>query len=69
MLLHFLQRRVLFTGTILLRRPKKLLCTVESTQLVPKRNASIHTRNFLIQKVKLEHVDNFGIFLLVGGKY
>lgn len=36
-------------------------------QFVAKRNASIHTRNFLIQKAKLEHIDNFGIFLLVSG--
>lgn len=34
-------------------------------QVILKRNASIHTRNILIQKAKLEHISNFGIFLLV----
>ncbi|XP_031621113.1 SURF1-like protein [Contarinia nasturtii] len=43
----------------------KSLCKVEPVQLMLKRNASIHTRNILIQKFKLEHVDNFGIFLML----
>lgn len=38
---------------------------VKPVHTIVKRNASIHTRNILIQKAKLEHVDNFGIILLV----
>lgn len=43
----------------------KSLCKVEPVQLMIKRNASIHTRHILIQKLRLEHVDNFGVFLMV----
>lgn len=39
--------------------------TTKPVHTIIKRNASIHTRNILIQKAKLEHVDNFGIILLV----
>lgn len=38
---------------------------VNPVQIVSKRNASIHTRNILIQKIRLEHVNNFGVLLLV----
>lgn len=44
---------------------EKSLCAIKPVQTVLKRNASIHTRHFLIQKAKLEHIDNFGVFLLV----
>lgn len=40
-------------------------CKTSPVQLVLKRNASIHTRNILIQKLKLEHCSNLGISLLV----
>ena len=43
-------------------RPK---CAIETVDTIFKRNASIHTRHILIQKAKLEHVSNFGVFLLV----
>lgn len=43
------------------------LCRTQPVQLVFKRNASIHTRNFFVQKLKLEHTTNFGITLLVSG--
>lgn len=46
-----------------LLRPK---CGMKTVDTVFKRNASIHTRHFLIQKAKLEHVSNFGVILLVG---
>lgn len=38
---------------------------VKPAQLVIKRNASIHTRGFWIQKLKLEHINNWGIALIV----
>lgn len=41
---------------------------VKPIQIVFKRNASIHTRNILIQKFRLEHVNNFGVLLLVSYK-
>lgn len=41
-------------------------CGMKTVHTLFKRNASIHTRNILIQKAKLEHVSNFGVFLLVG---
>lgn len=40
-------------------------CHIKSIHVISKRHASIHTRNILIQKFKLEHISNFGIFLLV----
>lgn len=46
-------------------KSEKTLCGIKPIQTILKRNASIHTRNILIQKAKLEHIDNFGILLLV----
>lgn len=40
---------------------------VRPVQLVLKRNASIHTRHILVQKLQLEHITTFGISLLVSG--
>lgn len=42
-----------------------ITCRVKTGKIDFKRNASIHTRHILIQKAKLEHVNNFGILLLV----
>lgn len=41
-------------------------CAINTVDTLLKRNASIHTRHILIQKARLEHVSNFGVFLLVG---
>lgn len=49
-----------------LLKPK---CAIKTVDTVFKRNASIHTRHFLIQKARLEHVSSFGVFLLVGIMY
>lgn len=45
----------------------KSTCQVKPVEIVLKRNASIHTRNILIQKLRLEHINNFGVLLLVSG--
>lgn len=42
-----------------------LLNKTKPVQQIVTRNASIHTRNFLIQKFRLEHISNLGIALLV----
>lgn len=49
----------------LFTNPIRSKCIIKSVDTVFKRNASIHTRNILIQKAKLEHVSNYGVFLLV----
>lgn len=70
MLKFCLQRKTQLSKTIphcRITNNTNILCKVDSIRLVPKRKASIHTRNMLIQKAKLEHIDNFGIFLLVSG--
>ncbi|XP_055308244.1 surfeit locus protein 1 [Sitodiplosis mosellana] len=67
MLVNFLKRTTLLSKPVLnckITKPPSLLCKGESFLILPRRNASIHTRNILIRKAKLEHIDNFGIFLL-----
>lgn len=41
------------------------LCRTKPAELIIHRNTSISTRNILIQKLKLEHVNNWGIALIV----
>lgn len=43
----------------------KSTCQVKPVEIVLKRNASIHTRHILIQKLRLEHINNYGVLLLV----
>lgn len=51
--------------TPLFSAPNTSMCKTKSPQLIISRNASIHTRNFFIQKLKLEHINNWGVALLV----
>lgn len=46
-------------------KSKTLLNRTNSPQQIITRNASIHTRNILIRKLKLEHITPFGVTLLV----
>lgn len=44
---------------------RNTITKTKPVQLILKRNASIHTRSILIQKLKLEHINNWGVALIV----
>lgn len=68
MLIRSLQKiRYITRGASICTIPNTLksTCQVKPVEIVLKRNASIHKRSILIQKLKLEHINNFGVLLLV----